>query len=166
MQERHFAPPAGRQHGEEGRGGDHPPVPAGTRYTPVVAGGRPAEQLLAQHEVRLFVVEHERAVGKLVNRRVVVAAALAIEPEVDGVCPRFTDEPEEARVVGTAAERARAVAGAEGGRLVEEEELGELPRLQQRPAVPALELEPAGDPAARRLTPSDPAPSIVQAASV
>ncbi len=108
-------------------------MPAGTRDTPVVAGGRPAEQLLVEHEVRLFVVEHERAVGKLVNRRVVVAAALAIEPDVDGVCPRLTEEPEEPRVVGPAAERARPVAGSEGGCLVDEEQLGELPGCSNGP---------------------------------
>ena len=143
-----------------------PRLAAGTRDTPVVAGGRPAEKLLAEHEMRLVVVEHERAVGKLAHRRIVVAAALTIEPQVDGVGTRVADEPEEARVVGAAAERARPVARCEGGRLVEEEELGELPRLHQRPAVPALELEPAGDPTARRLMPPDPALRVVQAAAV
>ncbi len=140
--------------------------PPGRATPPVVPGGRPAEKLLAEHQVRLVVVEHERAVGKLAHQRVMVAAALAIEPEVDRVGTRFADEPEEARVVVAATERARPVARGEGGRLVEEEELGELPRLHQRPAVPALELEPAGDPASGRLAPPDPALRIMQAAAV
>ena len=38
----------------------------------------------------------------------------------------------EAVVVLAAAERARAMSGGEGGRLVEEEELGEAARLEQR----------------------------------
>jgi hypothetical protein len=58
------------------------------------------------------------------------------------------------------------VAGRERGRLVEEEELGEASRLQQRVPAPAAELEPAGDPALRRPAPADPPGGVVQAAAV
>ena len=58
------------------------------------------------------------------------------------------------------------MAGGEGGRLVEEEELGELPGCMSVVAVPALELETAADPAAGCLKPADPALRVVQAAAV
>src|SRR5687767_14206576 len=56
--------------------------------------------------------------------------------------------------------------GREGGCLVEEEELRELAWLEQRPAFPAAELEPAGDPALPVVTPSDAAGLVVKAAAV
>ena len=56
--------------------------------------------------------------------------------------------------------------GSERGRLVEEEELGEAARLEQRLAVPAAELEPAGDPALPVESPYDPARRIVETAAV
>ena len=58
------------------------------------------------------------------------------------------------------------MAGGEGGRLVEEEELRELARLHQRPPMPAAELEPAGDPALRRPAAPDPTFVVVEAAAV
>jgi hypothetical protein len=58
------------------------------------------------------------------------------------------------------------VAGREGGRLVQEEELGELPGLHQRLPVPSFELESAGDPAAGGEAAPDLAAVVVQAASV
>src|SRR6185437_3659558 len=72
----------------------------------------------------------------------------------------------EAVVVLAPAERARAVAGGERGGLVDEEELGELARLHHRAALPAPELEPAGDPAAHSPAAADVPPVVVQAAAV
>ena len=59
--------------------------------------------------------EHERAVGKLLERRLVAAPgaaveALRVQPPVDRVGARRCRERQEAVVVATAAERARAVA--------------------------------------------------------
>src|SRR5207248_11259176 len=71
----------------------------------------------------------------------------------------------EAVVVLAPAERARAVAGGERGGLVDEEELGELAWLHHRAALPALELEPAGDPAAHRPAAADAPRVVVQAAA-
>ena len=56
--------------------------------------------------------------------------------------------------------------GRERGRLVEEEELGEPSRLHQRRAVPAAELEPAGDPALAVVAPPDAPALVVQTAAV
>ena len=56
--------------------------------------------------------------------------------------------------------------GRERGRLVEEEELRELAGLEQRPALPAAELEPAGDPALPVVAPPDLALRVVEAAAV
>ena len=69
-----------------------------------------------------------------------------MEALVDLVRAARAGELEEPVVVLASAERARPVPGRERGRLVEEEELRELPRLHQRLAVPALELEPTDDP--------------------
>ena len=75
-------------------------------------------------------------------------------------------ERAEANVVLAPAQRAGTVAGSEGGRLVEEEELREPPRLQQRLPMPAAELEPARDPALAVVCPTDSTGGIVQAAAV
>jgi hypothetical protein len=72
---------------------------------------------------------------------------------------------EEAGVVLAAAFRARAVAGGEGGGVVEEEELGVAARLQQS-ASAVLELEAAGDPAAQGVGAADPAVVVVEGAAV
>ena len=58
-------------------------------------------------------------------------------------------------VVGAPAERAGPVPGRERRHLVEEEELGELAGLQLRPALPAAELQAAGDPATRAVPAAD-----------
>ena len=96
---------------------------------------------------------------------------LAVELRVDGVgaaLPRVELVPDrpQAVVVLAAAERARPVAGRHRRRLVEEEELRELPRLEERPPQPAPELEPAGDPAPGVVAAPDPAGAVVQAAAV
>jgi hypothetical protein len=60
----------------------------------------------------------------------------------------LTPERREADVVLAPAQRAWAMAGSEGRRLVEKEELRELAGLEERFAMPAAKLEPARDPAA------------------
>ena len=89
-------------------------------------------------------LEHEGAVGQLVERRGVEAAlsrlridSLSVQllvHRVGSALARMELRPDrhEAVVVGAAAERARPVAGGEGCRLVEEEELGEAAGLHQR----------------------------------
>jgi hypothetical protein len=122
------------------------------------------------------VEEHERAVGQLVRVRLVQPPsrgvdAFPVQPFVDGVCAgrsRVHGAPqrEEAVVVLAPAERARAMPGGERGRLVEEEQLRELARLEERRAVPVLEPQPAGDPALAGVAPTDAARVVVQAAAV
>src|SRR6185312_1076686 len=97
--------------------------------------------------------------------------ALAVQAQIDrvGACLAVVQtgpDRAEAVVVLAPAERARAVAGGERRGLVDEEELGELARLHHRAALPALELEPAGDPAAHRPAAADVARGVVQAAAV
>jgi hypothetical protein len=58
------------------------------------------------------------------------------------------------------------VAGREGGRLVEEEQLREPARLHEWSAVPAAEAQPAGDPAPAVVAAADPSLRVVQAAAV
>jgi len=69
-------------------------------------------------------------------------------------------------VVLSPAERARPVPCRERGRLVEEEELGEEPGMEELPSLPAFELEPARDPALRGVTAPDPPGRVVEAAAV
>ena len=81
-----------------------------------------------------------------------ISDTLGVELRVDRVGSdlarvELAPESAEAVVVLAAAKSAGAVAGREGGRLVEEEELREAAGLQERLAMPALELEAAGDPA-------------------
>jgi hypothetical protein len=76
---------------------------------------------------------------------------LGVEPQIDlvrtdRVTVVLSPDVTEADVVLTPAERTWAVTRAERGRLVQEEQLRELARLQQRTPVPAAELQPAGDP--------------------
>ena len=123
-------------------------------------------------------MEDERTVRQGVRRHIVeppgapaAGEPLAVELRVDRVgaaLPRMEISPDcpQAVVVLPAAERARPVPGRHGGRLVEEEELGELPRLEERPSQPAAELEPAGDPAPAVVASPDPAGAVVQATAV
>jgi hypothetical protein len=124
------------------------------------------EQLTAENEPRLAVVEYEGAVREAVQGKVVMAPPLGLQPLVNRVRTRLADQLEEAVVVLAPAQRTRAVARSERCRLVEEEELGEPPGLQQGLALPPLELEPAGDPPLRRLAVADAALVVVKAAAV
>ena len=128
--------------------------------------------------MRLVVVEDERSVGQVAGVRIVMqlragfgCEALGVELRVDRVgsfLSRMEVAPErgEACVVLAPAERARAVTGGERGRLVEEEQLCEPPRLQLRTAVPAAELQPARDPSPAVVMAPDPTARVVQAAAV
>jgi hypothetical protein len=96
---------------------------------------------------------------------------LAMKVRVDRVRSRLirverAPDRAEPLVVLAPAQRARAMPGREGGGFVEEEELRELARLKQRPAFPASELEPAGDPALSVVAPPDTARLVVQAAAI
>ncbi len=94
----------------------------------------------------------------------VLGHALLVELRVDRIRARLArmklaPELAEPGVVLAPAERAGPVPGGEGRRLVEEEELGEAARLEQRLAVPTAELEPAGDPAPAVEAPADRPPA-------
>src|SRR5918996_2621278 len=144
--------------------------------TRLVARGRPPQQLRAAHEVWLAFLEHERAVGQVVEPGRVMALrarrgleALAMELVVHRIraAPlgvKRAPDLDEPVVVGAAAQRARTVARGERGRLVEEEQLREAAGLHQRRPVPAAELQLAGDPALDRESPPDAALGVVEAA--
>jgi hypothetical protein len=132
-----------------------------------VAARRPPDQPPAEHEPRGLVLQHERAVRELLEADdSPVPQPLAVQPRVHGIRARLSHELEKADVVGPAAQRTRSVACSECGRLVQEEELGELARLQQPAPAPASELEPAGDPALAVVPPPDAPLRVVEAAAV
>ena len=99
-----------------------------------VAAGRPADELAPEDEPGLArACEARCAVGRVghaVQAPLAAVEPLRVEADVDRVGARLADDREEAVVVLPPAERAGPVAGGEGGRLVEEEELGELARPQ------------------------------------
>src|SRR5436190_17222148 len=172
MEKRHRRFPAGTEELDERRRRDRLDATVlGSDDPSPVAGRRPAKETAAEDEPRLVVVEDERAVRELVQKGGVQAAAATVQPFavqtlVDLICAGRIDDLEKAPVVLAAAEGARPVPGGQGGRLVEEEQLGELSRLHQRAALPALELEPAGDPAPGGEATPDPAAVVVQATAV
>ena len=130
------------------------------------------------HEARRAFMEHERAVRQIVHRRLVMSLAargrvdaLRVELGVDGVgagLVRMDRAPDlhEPHVVLSPAEGARAMAGGERGRLVQEEQLREPAGLHHRRPVPPAERQPAGDPALAVEPPPDDAGIVVQAAAV
>ena len=69
-------------------------------------------------------------------------------------------------VVRAAAQRAGPVPGRESRCLVQEEELREATGLQERPAVPASELEPTRNPPLDLIAPADAPAIVVKAAAV
>lgn len=97
---------------------------------------------------------------------------LRVEPRIDrvGIGERtWVQVPPEilqSNVVGTAAERTRAMPGGERGRFVEGEQFREAGGLHQWLAVPVAELEAAPDPTTRRVVSPDPPALVVEAASV
>jgi hypothetical protein len=150
----------------------------GSSFAGEVAGGTPAQQLRAEYEPGRALPQDEGTVWKLIERCLVVSlgaraglGALGVELCVDCVgseLPGVKLAPDrgEAGVVFAAAERTGAMAGGECSRLVEEEQLGEASGLQQRPALPATELEPAGDPAFADGMAADAPQLVVEAATV
>ena len=171
--------PAGAQHGDQRGRRDQQRLPLrAPRPAFRVARRRPSQQLRAEHEVRRVRLEDEGAVGKLVEWRLVAqlpacvrSNALGLELRVDRVGTDLTwvevlPDRDEPRVVVAAAERTRAMAGGESSRLVEEEQLREAARLQQRAPLPAAELEAAGDPALAAVAPADTPGLVVEAAAI
>jgi hypothetical protein len=184
MQERHDRlPPRVQDRGERGRR-DHTRLHGcGPRPGFGVARRGPAQEKRAEHEPWVAFEQDERAVGQPVERCLMVTLraqsrgdALLVELCVDrvgsGLAPFGMDGVQvapdrgEAVVILAAAQGAGAMTGCEGCRLVEEEELGEAARLQERRAMPLLELEPACDPALPVVTAPDPSGRVVEAATV
>src|SRR6266540_3044712 len=129
MQQRDGPLPATAQDGDERRRRDQQHAPAcGAPPPGHVARGCPAVQAPAEHQARLAVAYDERAVGQVLEARLVLALraragrdALAVELRVDRVGAALTGvqlapDLAEAVVVLPAAERARAVPGGEGRR--------------------------------------------------
>src|SRR3954453_7536452 len=179
MEERYERRPPAAQDGEQGGRSDHRrAAPPRSRAALVIARRRPVQEPRAEHQPGLVLVHEEGAVGQAADRRLVVALgsrsgreALGGQLEVDRVGAdlawmELAPDLAQTDVVGAAAERAGPMTRREGGRLVEEEELGELARLKLRAPLPAAELEPARDPAARRIDAADAPAVVVQAAAV
>jgi hypothetical protein len=179
VQQRHDRRPARTQDRDERRRRDqHRALARRPRRAGGVARRRPAQQVRAADEPRRPVAQDERAVGQLAELGVLVALgargggeALAVELRVDRVRARLSGMPlgperAEAVVVGAATERARPVAGGEGGRLVEEEQLREASRLEQRRPAPAAELQAARDPTAPGVAAANAPVGVVQAAAI
>ena len=143
-----------------------------------IALRRPKEKLLAEHHPGLAVLQHERAIGQVVERGGVKNAlsrsrsdAFPMELRIDHVGSALVlvergPDFEQEFVVGAAAECAGPVPGREGGRLIQEEELREAARLHERPAVPAAELEPTRDPALDLIATTDAPLVVVEAPAV
>ncbi len=173
------ASPAGAEDLDRGWRSDEDRSPTcGASHRISITRRRPAQQACIHHEVRRIRVEHERAVRQIVHRRLVMSLAarggvdaLRMELGVDGVracLVRMDRAPDlhEPHVVISPTECARAMAGGERGRLVQEEQLREPAGLHQRRAVPPAERQPAGDPALPVEPPPDDAGIVVQAAAV
>jgi hypothetical protein len=122
-------------------------------------------------------MQHEHSFRKILRRdlvqalRAILTNPLTVELLVDGVgsgLPWMERAPKlaEPHVILAAAQRARAVSGSERGRLVEEEQLSELPWLGEGLAVPPAELEPTRDPTLAVEAPTNPALIIVEASAV
>ncbi len=127
--------------------------------------------------MRPAAVQDERAIGQVVQRRIVQPGTgrgvptFAVQRGVDRIRAavigmQLAPQPAETEVVLAPAERAGAVAGGHSRRFIEKEQLSEPARLQQWSAQPAAELEPAGDPAAAGVVLADAPVTIVQAAAV
>jgi hypothetical protein len=134
--------------------------------------------MAAEHHVGRTFVQDERSVGKVGERGVVetLLARHRIDPlgmelrvnrvGADLAGMKFAPRRVEADVVLAAAEGARSMPCREGRGLIEEEQVGEAPGLQQRSSKPSAELEAARDPALAVVVTSDPAVLVVQAAAV
>ncbi len=179
MQQWHGRLPVGAQCRNERRWRDQRRLLSVRSPPPIrVARRRPADQLGTEDEPWLASAQHERSVGKLVQRRTVVKLpsraqidALVVELFVDRVCADLTGvelapDRAEAHVVLATTERARPMTGSERGRLVEEEELREAAGLEEWTTEPAAELEPAGDPPPAVEAPPNASTLVMEAPSV
>ena len=156
VQQRNGAVPAGAQDLDQRRRRDERAGPPAARRAPC---SRPASTAAVRRRAPATARRRAARTRRPAGPRARVAASLravreplarAATRSIASAPPGARPQLVEADVVLAPALRARPVAGGERGRLVEEEQLGELPRLHQRRAVPAAELEPAGDPAPRR----------------
>ena len=107
-----------------------------------VAGGSPPPERRSDDDPGSTVSQHERAVRERVQASLVVVLrppdgreSLGVELSVDRVRTdlvwmKLAPELAEVHVVLAAAQRARPMSRGEGGRLVQEEELREPPRLE------------------------------------
>lgn len=164
VEKRHRAVPARAKDLQRRRRRDHVRL-ARTGYAIGVPARRPSQQLLAQREPGLAVVQDERAVGQVAHAQM-RSCALAVEPLVDVIRSTLADDLHEAVVVLAAALGARPVAGCERGGLVEEEE-ARIPAGRHRVrAVAAPELEPARDPALYLELPPYASIGVVEAAAI
>jgi len=116
-------------------------------------------QLGAEHEPRRPVCEHERAVGKLVQLRLVKAPPLCVKHLVELASARGAREREEALVVRVPAFGTRPVPGRERNRFVVEEQKRVVPRPPLLLMAP-LELQGARDPEIARMKPHDLPPAM------
>jgi len=143
-----------------------------------VPGRSPAQHRTAEHEPRSIRLDDEGPVGEVVEPGSMEASIprpgvdpLEVELHIDRVrtdrvTVAISPDVREPDVVLASAERTWAVTRRERGSLVQEEQLRELARLQQRAPVPAPELQPAGDPPAYRPRSSNAPEIVVQAATV
>ena len=179
MHEGHGRAPARAENGDERRRCDHHhPLTPWSRLAIRVPARGPSQKASSEHELGHVVVEHERSVGKLVDR--CFMPKLPVRSLVDTLRVKLcvnrissdlirmkpAPDRDQAVVVLAPAERARAMPGRESRRLVEEEELREPAGLEQRCAPPPPELEPAGDPPLPAVPPPNAAVLVVQAAAV
>ena len=168
MKKWHERLPSGAEDGNERWRGDQLRTPAPWSNDGwVIARRCPQEQVPSENEVRSSAEQDKRAVGQVIQLRIVKEAigavcddALRMELGVDGVRTyvvrvQRTPDPDEANVILPTTQRAGAVAGRHRRRLVEEEELREAARLHERAASQATELELARDPAFAVVPPAD-----------
>jgi len=177
MQKRDDSIPAGAEDLDERGRRDHLHPALRTRAPLGIARRRPTPDFQPEDQQRFTFVQHEDSFGKILRAhivhtlRTILTDSLAMELLVDGVSSRLlrvecAPKLAEPDVVLVTAQRARAVSGRERCRLVQEEQLGELPRLQERQAVPTAELEPAGDPPPAVVAPPDPTLIVVETSAV
>ena len=152
-----------------------PPRPRSAGH---VARRRPAQHAVVGHEVRIPTIDDEGSVGEPGDRRTMTPLstcrwvdALGVKLSVHRVGADLTrmhraPDRREADVVLAPAQGARAVARGEGGRLVEEEQLGEPAGLQQGRPMPVAEAEPARDPPRAGGATTDAAVVVVEAPTV
>jgi hypothetical protein len=170
--------PSRAEHVHEGRRREERDVARAPGPALRVAGRSPAQQSRAENEPRHIRLHDEGSVREVVELSPMEASIprpgidpLGVEPQIDRVrtdwitvalfpCVTETD------VVLAPAKRTWAMTRGERGRLVQEEQLRELARLQQRAPVPAAELQATRDPPSYRPLSSNTSEIVVQTATV